>query len=134
MAISLLVYFPAELNLTSDDLMVWFGLNESAPAPIVVVVAEKVVVLVLHTEQRVERGSRNKAAAAAAAGSRLIGGRGRARLHCRVKLGFVKQRLEELCRLGMLPNSCWGEFYGSNSRISSEINAGLRIVIKTEAS
>ena len=98
-----------------------------------VVVAEKVVVLVLHTEQRVERGSRNKAAAAAA-GSRLIGGRGRARLHCRVKLGFVKQRLEELCRLGMLPNSCWGEFYGSNSRISSEINAGLRIVIKTEAS
>ena len=53
MAISL-VYFPAKLNLTSDDLMVWFGLNESAPAPIVVVVAEKVV-LVLHTEQRVER-------------------------------------------------------------------------------
>ena len=99
-----------------------------------VVVAEKVV-LVLHTEQRVERGSRNKAAAAAA-GSRLIGGRGRALLlHCcRVKLGFVKQRLEELCRLGMLPNSCWGEFYGSNSRISSEINAGLRIVIKTEVS
>ena len=25
MAISLLVYFPAELNLTSDDLMIWFG-------------------------------------------------------------------------------------------------------------
>ena len=97
MAISL-VYFPAKLNLTSDDLMVagwwvqmrwWWCCTQSR-------------------EWR-ERGSRNKAAAAAA-GSRLIGGRGRALLlHCcRVKLGFVKQRLEELCPLGMLPNSCWG--------------------------
>ena len=37
---------------------------------------------------------RNKAAAAA--GSQLIGGRGRALLCSRVELGFVKQRLEEL--------------------------------------
>ena len=49
----MLVYFPAELNLTSDDLMIWFackctGTNSG-------VGAEEVVVVVLHTEQRVER-------------------------------------------------------------------------------
>ena len=91
---------------------------------VVVVAAEEVVVL--HTEQRVERGSRNKAAAAAA-GSRLIGGRGRALLlHCcRVKLGFVKQRLEELCPLGMLPNSCWGRIL--RVKIAHKLRSKCRI-------